>query len=112
MWDCLENNITTILNQICPIRNLIVPETKPDWLTNDIVQLMRRRDKMYKTARRKKDPILWRKATFLRNRVEMVIKNHKRDKIRNEFQENRDNPKKFWRNINSLIGKRDNISVQ
>ena len=35
MWDCLENNINNILNNMCPIRNLIVPETKPDWLTNE-----------------------------------------------------------------------------
>ena len=97
---------------ICPIRNLIVPESKPDWLTNDIVQLMRRRDKMYKEARRKKDPVLWRKATFLRNRVEMVIKTFKREKIKSELEQNRDNPKRFWGNINSLIGKKDNVSVQ
>ena len=112
MWDCMENNINTVLNEICPIRDLIVPETKPNWLTNDIVQLMRRRDKMFKEARRKKKPILWRKATFLRNRVEMVIKNHKRDKIRNELEQNKDNPKKFWESINSLIGKKEKTSLQ
>ena len=67
---------------------------------------------MYKEARRKKDAILWRKATFLRNRVEMTIKSHKRDKIRNELERNRANPKKFWENINSLIGKKENVSVQ
>ena len=112
MWDCLEDNITVALNQICPIKNLTVPEIKPNWLTNDIVQLMRRRDKMYKEARRKRDPVLWRKATFLRNRVEMVIKNHKRDKIRNELEQNKNNPKKFWQNINSLLGKQNNVLIQ
>ena len=94
------------------INNKKVPETKPNWLTNDIVQLMRRRDKMYKEARRKKDPTLWRKATFLRNRVEMVIKNHKRDKIRNELEQNKNNPKKIWENINSLLGNKNNTSIQ
>ena len=112
MWDCLEHNINNILNDMCPIRNLIVPETKPDWLTNDIVQLMRKRDKMNKETRRKKDPTLRRKATFLRNRVEMTIKSHKKEKIINELERNRTNPKKLWENINSLIGKREKISVQ
>ena len=112
MWDNLEDNINNILNYMCPLRDLIVPETKPDWLTNDIVQLMRRRDKMYKEARRKKDPISWRKAIFLRNRVEMTIKNHKREKIKSELERTKDNPKKFWENINSLIGKKDKICLQ
>ena len=101
MWDCLETNIMLVLNEVCPIRQMTVPEYKPDWLSNDIVQLMRRRDKMYREARRKKDAILWRKATFLRNRVEMEIKIYKRKKIKDELQQNRHNPKRFWENINS-----------
>ena len=112
MWDCFEDNVNIVLDELCPIRNLTVPETKPDWLTNDIVQLMRRRDKMYKEARRKKDPVIWKKAIFLRNRVEMTIKAYKRDKIRNELVHNQNNPKKFWQNINCLLGKKDNVSIQ
>ena len=67
----------------------MVPEYKPDWLDNDIVQLMRKGYKMYKEARRKKDPTLWRKATFLRNRVEISIKTHKRQKVKHELQQHK-----------------------
>ena len=65
MWNCFETNITNVLDRMCPIKQLVVPESEPDWLTNDVVQLIRKRDKMYKDARRKKDPTTWRKATFL-----------------------------------------------
>ena len=50
---------------MCPTKKLIVPETKPDWLNDDIVLLMRKRDNIFRLARHKKDPTKWRKATFL-----------------------------------------------
>ena len=64
MWDCLENNITTVLNNICPIREVIVPESKPNWLTNDIVQLMRRKDKVIKRLEERRIPYCGVKQLF------------------------------------------------
>ena len=112
MWDIMEDNIARTLSHMCPIRQLIVPESKPDWLHKDIVLLMRKRDKMYREARRKNDPVLWRKATFLRNRVEMAIKTSKGNKIRQELNLNRNNPKKFWESINSIISNNKSTVTQ
>ena len=104
LWSELECNITTSLDSLCPIRNLMVPKCKPDWLTNDLVQLMRKRDKAYGRARKHKtDQVLWRKATFLRNRVESLIKQHKKNKIQLELQQNRLNPNKFWNSIRTIL---------
>ena len=112
MWDIMEKNIIDILDNICPIKDLVVPESKPDWLNDDIIQLMRKRDKIYKEARKKNDPVTWRKAIFLRNRVEMLIKNSKRDKIQREFQANRNNPKKIWESINSIISDKKGGNIE
>ena len=81
MWDCLEANIRTTLDKMCPIRTLTVPESKPAWLNNDIILLMHKRDKMFRLARHRNKPVSWRKTVFLRNRVEMAIKSSKREKI-------------------------------
>ena len=77
MWDIMENNICTTLDPLCPIRQLTI--SKPNWLNNDIILLMRKRDKMYRKARYSNDSIIWRKATFLRKRVEIAIKMSKRE---------------------------------
>ena len=42
LWDIFEHNIVLILDKICPIRKLAVPEYKPEWLNNEILLLMRR----------------------------------------------------------------------
>ena len=104
LWQELENNIIVSLDKLCPIRKLIVPKNKPEWLSADIVQLMRKRDKVYREARKNKhDPVIWRKAQFLRNRVESLIKQYKRTKIQNELYQNIQNPKKNWENIRSIL---------
>ena len=103
LWGEMENNIRAALDRMCPVRKLIVPKYKPDWLTPDIIQLMRKRDKAYLIARRTGAPVPWRKARFLRNRVKNVIKQYKCNKIQNELNQNVQNPKKFWNNIRSLI---------
>ena len=102
LWSIFENNMLNALNQLCPIRQLTVPITKPKWMNDEIVLLMRNRDKMYKKARRTKDPIVWRKARFLRNRVESHIKNYKKNKIQSELNLNKNNPIKFWKNIREI----------
>ena len=99
MWKIFETNITQVLDQMCPIRKLTVPESKPKWMNNEILVLMRKRDAMYKNARRKKDTVLWRKAKFLCNRVEMLIKNYKIEKIQEELNRIKNRPKQFWANI-------------
>ena len=85
LWELFEKNITQVLDELCPIRLLTVPESKPKWLNNEILLLIRKRDKMYKEARRKNNLITWRKAHFLRNRVEMLIKQRKKEKIQEDL---------------------------
>ena len=111
LWEIFENHVTIVLNEVCPMKHLTVPENKPKWLNNDILLLMRKRDKMYKEARRKKDSHSWRKAHFLRNRVEMMIKNYKKEKIQENLHRNRTNPRKFWDSIKEIWPKTGGTSV-
>ena len=112
LWDIFVKNISDVLDQMCPIKKLSVPETKPNWLNNDILLLMRKRDMMYREARKKNDPVLWRKAKFLRNRVESTIKAYKRDKIQAELNRNRNKPKKFWANIREIWPAGSNAAIR
>ena len=103
MWCELEKKISDSLDIICPIRDLSVSDSKPEWLNNDIIQVMRNRDKAYKKARKTKQDVDWRKAIFLRNRVEFFIKTFKQNKIRDNLNRHRNNPTKFWKEIRTII---------
>ena len=111
MWEIIEKNISKSLDVHCPIRTIRVSDTKPVWLNNEIIQLMRRRDKAYKRARRTKSDIDWRKATFLRNRVESFIQNYKKRTIINKLETHQHNPNKFWKEIRSIMPKEQQAEV-
>ena len=108
MWECFEGNVTKALDMMCPICKITVSCTKPDWLNNEIIVLMRKRDLVYKKARKTKQSTDWRKATFLRNRVDIFIKNYKIRKITENLNRYRNNPVKFWKEIRTVVPK-DNL---
>ena len=81
-------------------------------MKNEIVVLTLKRDSMYKLACKKKDQVLWRKAKFLRNRVKTSKTKFKREKIQEELNRNRTNPKIFWANIREIWPKESTTSIQ
>ena len=67
---------------------------------------------MYREARKKnKDPVLWKKARFLQNRVELTIKQYKKQKFEEEMVRNKNKPKKFWANIREIWPKRTDNNI-
>ena len=50
MWDRLIDIIRVILDDMCPIRKIVIPEFTPEWLTPPIIEAMRERDKLYMIA--------------------------------------------------------------
>ena len=105
MWREIELNITKSLDEICPVQELLVSDSKPEWLNNEIIQVMRNRDKSYRQARKTRKDVDWRKAVFLRNRVEILIKTFKKNKINDNLERHRNNPTKFWKEIRTVIPK-------
>ena len=59
--------------KLCPIRKLTMVENKPDWLSNDLILLMRQRDKAYRRARHSNLLGDWDTAKRMRNRVRMEV---------------------------------------
>ena len=103
MWNLFEENMNKTLDIRCPVRKITVSDTKPDWLSNEIILLMRKRDKAYKKARRTGNVVNWRKATFLRNRVDMFIKQYKKRKIIYNLEMYENNPSKFWKELRQVV---------
>ena len=68
-WDCILETMDTtdkwckfkeifveICNSHAPLKDLNVTQDKPNWLTNDIFELMNVRDNAFKKAKTSKDP--------------------------------------------------------
>ena len=99
LWDIFHQNIIKILDQVCPIKSLTVV----DWLTNELLSVMRQRDKAYKKARRTNLTHDWAQAKQLRNRVKTAVRTSKANVIKDKLERYQHNPKKFWQEINKLL---------
>ena len=86
LWKIMNRNIELVLDRLCPVQKLVIPESKPKWLTRDIILLMRDRDYFFARARRNNRADGWNISRFLRNRVNQAIKNHKATKIKRNLE--------------------------
>ena len=103
LWDCFCSNVTKALDIMCPIKSLTVVDNKPEWLLNDLLISMRLRDKAFSKARRTHCHRDWELARNLRNAFGMEIKTSKSNLIKGKLERHKDNPKKFWFEINKLL---------
>ena len=65
-----NGNIIKVVDILCPVVAVIIPEWKPKWLSNDIISMMRDRDALYIRALRDGKQDDWNIARHLRNRVQ------------------------------------------
>ena len=64
---------------------------------------MRERDTAFRKARRTKLHADWDRAKQIRNELSTNIKTAKSNFIRTKLENNKNNPKKFWKQINELL---------
>ena len=93
LWVIMNRNIELMLDILGPIQNLLIPESKPKWLTRDIMLLMRDREYLFGRARKNNKTNDWNIARFLRNRVNQAIKNHKSTEIKKNLERHKSDPK-------------------
>lgn len=67
--NCLITHIMNTVNKHCPIRKLKHTISKPAYLTDEIISLMKERDRAFKLARRLGSTEAWADARLIRNRV-------------------------------------------
>ena len=111
LWNHFCSNVIQTLDVICPIRKLTVVDNKPEWLSNDLLIMMRQRDKSFSKARRTNSHVNWATARNLRNRLCMEIKTAKANIIKGKLERHNNNPKKFWEEIKKLLPQSNDATI-
>ena len=102
-WDLMQKHITSVLDEMCPIRTFRIKNYRPDWMSNELIEQIKDRDYFFKKAKRVGHSDVWNIAKFLRNVTNFNIRSAKREFILNELKENEDNAKKFWKVIRKVV---------
>ena len=88
-----------------PIKKFKFSNEKPKWLNNDIILLMKERDRclsQYAKTRLEKDKKDMRKA---RNITNLAVKNARAEFIKEQLEFYKNDAKKSWKNIATVIPK-------
>ena len=102
-WETIKNSIEKILDTLAPVRDFRFGCTKPGWLSNDLMELMKDRNRALKKAAKTKSEIDKKNARSIRNLTNQYIKTARSDYIQEQLIELKDKPKKFWNILNDIV---------
>ena len=102
-WDLILNNITLVLDQMCPIRSFHIKNYRPDWMTKELIEQIKDRDYFFKKAKLAGGEDAWNIAKYLRNVTNANIRQAKREFILEELKTYDNDPKKFWKVIKKIV---------
>ena len=102
MFQTIER-VETVLDRLCPVRSYRIKNYKPEWVTNELLEQIKDRDYFFKKAKLSGDEDAWNIAKHLRNQTNANIRQARKDFVLDELNEHRNDYKKFWKTIRSVI---------
>ena len=112
MWDIMLSRVISILEIMCPYKNVYLRDPKTPWITAEIIGCINDRKKYLRLYRKTKNQFIFEICKYLRNECNRLIRNAKSAYIKDNLQRSADDPRKFWKNINNLLKgpKEENIA--
>ena len=104
-WGMMKENIELTIENMCPERRMIVKVYDDPWITREIIELIKDKDRLIKRAKISGVEEEWNVAKRARNFVSAQVRNLRAEFLIEEQRNNADDPKKFWRNISSILPK-------
>ena len=94
-WSFFLTNFQNIINDIVPFRT-VCQHTRPPWMTNELIQLIRKKNRVYKRAKCYRRNSDWSEYKDLQHKVRHMLKHNHRAYITNIMSSSK-NSKLFWR---------------
>ena len=111
-WDFFISNVILTIDLMCPLRNLKIKNLKDPGITNLILENIHDKDSLLRQAKRSCKAEDWNIARQARNRLNLNIKNIKAEFIKENFERNQNDTKKFWKDIQIILPKSDETNLR
>lgn len=99
-WEKLKTHIIKVCDVHCPLVTMTRKRVKPEYISDEILEMIHTRDKAYRKARKSKLEIDLIHAKSLRQQVTRLLRNRKREFILKQIDLANGNSKIFWKTIN------------
>ena len=107
-WDFIKDKVSRIIEIMCPLKKIFVRKTQPPWFDNSISKLIKDRVVLSRLFRNTGDSEVLRELKIVRNKVTEAVRRAHDTYINISLSRNRNNPRKFWRIINSFYTSKEN----
>ena len=101
-WEFIYENITKILDGMCPVRTLNIKNYRPDWMSKELIEQIKDRDYFYKKAKRHGDTDSWNIAKYLRNTVNTNVRKAKREFVLKNLKRMKTMQRSFGKSLREL----------
>ena len=85
IWKFLLDKIKTLLDHTCPLKRFRVKVTNKPWITNELIEQIKGKDRALKKAKRSGSNEDWARARRLRNDCLKAVRNAKARFIQDEL---------------------------
>ena len=85
-WDLMEQNISSIIDVMCPKKTFRIKQVKQPWITPRLLELILDKDKAMKLAKKRKNIELWNEAKRLSNLCTNRLRKAKADYIKERLE--------------------------
>ena len=102
-WAIMYRRILAVLDIMCPVRSFHIKNYRPDWMTKELIELIKDRDYFFNKAKKRGDPDSWNIAKFLRNIANSKIRQAKREFVLDKLELHDGDPKRFWKVIHEVM---------
>ena len=103
LWDYMYDIILGKIDTMCPMKSFKVTEFREVWMTNEAIEAIKDKDRALRRAKRSGTEADWAEARRLRNQLGKDIRNLRADYLKNQQAENKDDPKKFWKCVSTIL---------
>ena len=99
--EMLTKKLTTILDQMAPIKTFQVRVKYAPWMSASTKDLLKVRNKAHETAARTKHPEDWLAYKNLRNTATAKMRQEKKNLEEHKLNDTQHDPGTLWRNVKS-----------
>jgi hypothetical protein len=109
-WSLFLLSFLEISAKHVPCKRMRLKDRCNPWISNDTIDMMKRRDHLKSLAVKNKDDLLWKQYKELRNSITKKIKIDKKNYYKEKLDECGRNPKKVWKLINKITNRNNHVS--
>ena len=97
-----RTSFMNILDEVAPVKEIRVKQRTEPWMTNDILEMLKERDRALYTFRKSGLTEDYKKFCSFRNKLQRDIKVAKSNYFSDMIEQDKDNPKKLWQHLKDI----------